>query len=275
MAASVGVKMPKRMPPTMMTGVISDRNAALERRPEVRPREGLVAREATPPGEPRHHQRQGHGHGEAGQESGGEELADRGARHHAVDHHRQRGRDDRPDGGRRRRDADREARIVARVAHRLDLDRPEPARVGHRGATHAREDDGGADVHLAQAPRHPADERAREAEDALGDAGGVHQVAREDEERHRQQREAVHPVHHAVRHHHLGHLPREQDEGGRGRGQRHPHRHADQDLREEGHQQEDDQHRPYSIRGADSTSASGSIRRLVPRFRCRTVASAW
>jgi hypothetical protein len=39
-------------------------------------------------------------------------------------------------------------------------------------------------------PFHPADERQREVVDAVRDAGVVHQIAGEDEERHREQTES-------------------------------------------------------------------------------------
>ena len=143
-----------------------------------------------------HHQ---HRHHEAGHDAGQEQRADRRIRDHAVDDERQRWRDDRPQRRRGRGDADRELLRVAVVAHRLDLDRAEPRGVRDRRAGQPREDDAADDVHMAQAAFHPADEPEREVIDAVGDAGRVHQVAGEDEERHGQQREAVdaadHPVH--------------------------------------------------------------------------------
>ena len=140
-----------------------------------------------------------------GMKPASEQLADRRVGLHAVDHHRQRRRDDRPERRRRRRDADREFRRVAVVLHRLDLDRAEAAGVGDRRARHPGEDHAAEHVDVAEAALEPADQRQREVVDAVGDAGRVHQVAGEDEERHGEQREAVdaadHPVHDGQRRH--------------------------------------------------------------------------
>ncbi len=103
-----------------------------------------------------------------------------------------------PERGGGRGDAHGELLRVAVVAHRLDLDRAEPRRVGDRRAGHAGEDHRADDVDVAEAALHPADQRQREVVDAVGDAGVVHQVAGEDEERHGEQREAVDAADHPV-----------------------------------------------------------------------------
>ncbi len=76
----------------------------------------------------------------AGDDAGQEQLADRDVGRHAVDHHRQRGRDDRADGGGRRGDRCRGLRLVAGLLHRADLDRAGAGGVGHGRADHAGED---------------------------------------------------------------------------------------------------------------------------------------
>ena len=45
------------------------------------------------------------------------------------------------------------------------------------------------------------DDRLRKAEDALGHPGRDHQLARQEEQRDRQQREIVHPADEELRHH--------------------------------------------------------------------------
>ena len=52
---------------------------------------------------------------------------------------------------------------------------------------------------MAEAAADVADERVGEVHQPLGDAAPAHQLAGEDEERHRHQRERVHAVHHAAR----------------------------------------------------------------------------
>jgi hypothetical protein len=57
---------------------------------------------------------------------------------------------------------------------------------------------------VRKAAAHPAAGRDRKIVDAVGDACGVHQVAGEDEERHREQRKAVEPARHAMQDHEIG-----------------------------------------------------------------------
>ena len=93
---------------------------------------------------------------------------------------------------------------VAVVLHRLDLDGAETGGVGDRRPRHAGEDHRADDVDVAEAALHPADERNREAVDATGHAGDVHQIAGQDEERHRQQRKALDAGDHALRQRDVG-----------------------------------------------------------------------
>jgi hypothetical protein len=71
------------------------------------------------------------GHDQARHDSAGEKRIDRGVGDDPIDHERQRRRNDRPDRRGRGGEADREARVVAVIAHRPDLDGAEPARIRH------------------------------------------------------------------------------------------------------------------------------------------------
>ena len=203
-AASVGVNQPKVMPPTINSGVSSAGSAAEESDEQRAPAKLLVATHAVAPravGGVAHHEQRHH---RAGNEAAEKQCADRDVAHHAVYHERQGRRDDRPEGGGGGGDADGELGVVAVVLHRLDLDRAETRGVGDRRAGHAGEDDRAEDVHMCEPAAHPAAGRDRKIVDAVGDAGGVHQVAGKDEERHCQQRKAVEPAGHAVQDHEVG-----------------------------------------------------------------------
>ena len=80
---------------------------------------------------------------------------------------------------------------VTRIGHRLHFDSAEPARVGDGRARHAREYHRSDDVHVSEPARDVPHEDAREGEDALGDAEGVHETPGEDEQRNREERERV------------------------------------------------------------------------------------
>ena len=205
-------------------------------------------------GDRQHHQDR---HQRARQDAGEEERADRGVGHHPVDHERQARRNDRAERRRRRGDADRELGRVAVLLHRLDLDRAEPGGVGDRGAAHAGEDHRADDVDVAEPALHPADQSKREVVDAGRDAGVVHQVAGEDEERHGEQREAVDAAHHPVDDDEGRQVAREQDVGERsachGDGHRQPAAHEEQE--------EDLQHRGLASR--QRASSHGPLEHAV------------
>ncbi len=166
----------------------------------------------------------------AGDEAAEEQRADRDVAHHAVDHERQRRRDDRPERGGRRGDADREFGVVAVVLHRLDFDGAETGGVRDRGAGHAGEDHRAEDVHMGETAAHPAAGRHREIIDAVGDPGRIHQIAGEDEERHRQQRKTVEAAGHAVQDHEVGNARDEVGVEQRRARQRDEHGNADQQV---------------------------------------------
>ena len=123
--------------------------------------------------------------------------------------------------------------VVAVILHRLDLDRAEAGGVGDRGAGHAGEDHRADDVHVREPAAHPAGERHREIVDAVGDAGRIHQVAGQDEERHREQRETVDAAGHAVQDHEVRDAGDEVRVEQRRAGQRDEHRHAGEQHRDE------------------------------------------
>src|SRR6266850_1011902 len=140
-AASVGVNQPSVMPPIRMTGAISAITAEKSKYQSsassaTRPMPTAMFTE--------------------------EQSADRDVRHHAVDHERQRWRNDRAERGGRRRHADRELGGVAVILHRLDFDGAEPRGVGNCGAGHAGKDHGAYDIDVAEAAAHPAHQRHRE-----------------------------------------------------------------------------------------------------------------
>ena len=206
--------------------------------PRTGQRKHLIAADAVAMGvvgDVEHHADRHHG---AGHDAAQEQRADGDVGHHAVDHERQGRRDDRAQGGRGRRDADRELGLVAMVLHGLDLDGAEAGGVGDCRARHAREDHRAHDVDVPEAAAHPARQRHGEVVDAVGDAGRVHQVAGEDEERHGQQREAVDAAGHAVQDHEVGDARDEVGVEEGGAGERDEHGHAGDQYGEEDEDEE-------------------------------------
>jgi len=137
---------------------------------------------------------------QAGHDPRQEQRAHRGVGDHAVEHHRDRGRHQRPDDAGRAGERAGELGRVAVLLHRLDLEQAEPARVGDRRAGHAGEDQAARHVDVAEPAGEVPDERAREAVDALGHAAGVHGDAGEDEAGHGEQREGIDAAEHAMQH---------------------------------------------------------------------------
>ena len=87
------------------------------------------------------------------------------------------------------------------VLHGLDLDGAETGGVRDRSAGHAGKDHRAENVDVGEAALHPAAGRYREIIDPVGDPRGIHQVAGQNKERHRKQRETVEPAGHAVQDH--------------------------------------------------------------------------
>ena len=224
----------------MIAGVSSAGSAAMKVTPEHPPAERLVAAHVVAARaviDVSHHE---DGHHGAGNDAAEEQRADRDVPHHAVDDERQRRRDDRPERRGRGGDADREFGRVAVILHRLDLDRAETGRIRDRGARHAGEDHRADDVDVREPAAHPARERDREIVDAVGDAGRVHQIAGQDEERHREQRETVDAARHAVQDHEVRIAGDEMRVDERRAGERDEHRHAG-----EQHRDEDERHHDH------------------------------
>ena len=67
---------------------------------------------------------------------------------------------------------------VAGSQHRRDLHLAQRGRVGDRRAAHPGEPEADADADVAQAAAHPAEQRQREVEEPVGDAGLVGDAAR-------------------------------------------------------------------------------------------------
>jgi hypothetical protein len=87
------------------------------------------------------------------------------------------------------------------ILHGLDLDGAKTGSIGDGRARHTGKNHRAHDVDVGQAAAGPARNRHREVVDAVGDPGGIHQVAGQDEKGHGQQREAVHAARHAVQNH--------------------------------------------------------------------------
>ena len=127
----------------------------LERHPKRTEIEGRVRLPSAPMGIDEHHAHQDRGHEQPRHDARGEELADRNSADDAVDHHRQRRRNDRPDRRGRRREADGEIHVIAMIAHGLDLDRAEAAGIGDGGAGHAGKDHRAQHVDVAETALGP------------------------------------------------------------------------------------------------------------------------
>ena len=106
------------------------------------------------------------------------------------------------------------------------------------------------------------DQRHRETVDALGDAGGVHQRAGHDEERHAHQREGIHAVGGAVHHRQQRDVLVDEDEEHRRPAQRQRDREADRQQQEEGSKKEGHSEGP---------PGPASINSLVLFIQCRTM----
>ena len=119
------------------------------------------------------------------------------------------------------------------ILHRLDFDGAEACGIGDRGARHAGKDHRANDIDVAEAAAHPAHQRDRELVDAPRHAGDVHQIAGQNEERHRQQRKALDAGDHALRQRHVG-----RDAGDENINQRR-YRHGQRDRQADQHQQQE------------------------------------
>ena len=87
------------------------------------------------------------------------QRADGNFGHHAVNDHRDAGRDDGADRGGGGRHCRGEVRVKAVLDHGVNFDLPESAGIGNRRAAHARENDRCHNVRMAQAAGDRADPR--------------------------------------------------------------------------------------------------------------------
>ena len=159
-----------------------------------------------------HHQR----HQEARKDAGDEQMRHRLLGGRAVEDHADRRRDDDGDGAGGGQHAGREFLVVALLAQRRVH---QPADRSHGGGARPRdraEDGAGSDRGQRQAAPHPADHRHHPGDDPLGDSAHAHQLAGEDEERDRHQRELVHAAEHHLVNRGQRHLHEEQEDDRRG-----------------------------------------------------------
>ena len=175
------------MPPRRTTGIISEGNASPGDPRQLAQRHGLLDGEVLPARGDGDDDHLAERHQQAGDDAAEEEEADRGVGDERVEHHRDRGRDDRADHRRDGRHRRRVARRVAAVAGHHDLHHAARAgRIGDGRARHAGEDDALQDVDLREPAAEAADERVAEGHQPVGHAADVHELGREDEQRHRE-----------------------------------------------------------------------------------------
>src|SRR3989449_5719701 len=159
---------------------------------DVAQRDGLLDREISPLGDERDIGHLRDAEEQARDDAAEEQVADGSVRDQGIDHHRDRRRDDGPDdrgcggqgGGKARR-------VFSVLRHHLlhQLARTRGTREGR--ARHSREDDALYDVDVSEAAAEAPDERVAEVEQPFRDAADGHELGGEDEQRYRQQHEAV------------------------------------------------------------------------------------
>ena len=178
-----------------------------------------------------HHQRAGDQ--DAGAEAGDEQLADRHFRRHAVEDHRDRGRDDHAQLGAGGLQCGGVALGVAVLDQRRDQDGADGEGGGHRRARHRREDHAGEHAGHGQATLHAAHDALGEIHQTARDAAGFHQVAGQDEEGNGRQRKLVDRVEDLLhRDQHVGVVDLDADDGRQ--PDRHGHRHAERKAQHHG-----------------------------------------
>src|SRR5437870_1911868 len=118
------------------------------------------------------------------------EVADRGFGHHAVDDHRDRGRNEDPQRPARGQGAADEGAAVAALLHFGDRDHADGRRRRHAGAGDRREDRAGEDAGDGKPARQEADPARDGREEPPADARVEKDRAHEDEERDRDEGEA-------------------------------------------------------------------------------------
>ena len=181
---------------------------------------------------------------DAGHDAGDEHLHHRGLRHHRVEDHRDRRRDDDGEAGRGRRDGGGEFLGIAARAHGRDQEGAERGDAGHRRAGNLGEEHRGADHHHRQAAADEAEQRRGEGDQPARERRHVHDRAGQDEQRDRQQREIGGAVEHDQRRYSTsicGSLHQHHRRHG-GEPERDGDRHVDQRQREHAEEHEGDGH---------------------------------
>lgn len=190
-----------------------------------------------------------------------------------VDDRGRRRRDEQP--GRGRGDVDRgaESRVVAGlllplVQRAADRRGRRHGRTGQRAEQHV-----GQHVGVRQRAGDPAHRHQGEVDEPARDAAGVHEVAREDEQRHGQQREALDADVHLLPDDVGGVVPRQERQRGGERGD--PERHRDRHAREQQHEERAEQDGDRGQRthqSVPSVSIATSVTRSSQTFSsCATV----
>ncbi len=170
---------------------------------------------------------------QARDDAGEVERADRHLQHAAPHDHQDRRRDDDRQHRRHRRDRDREREVVAFLDLRLDEDLALARRVGGRRAGDAGEEHRQQHVDLRQRAGEVADHRSRQRDQPVGDAADVHQVGRQQEERHREQDERVVGLERRVEHDHRRQPRLDEQHRQAGEAEREGDRHAQDHQHEE------------------------------------------
>ena len=190
--ASVGVNQPLRMPPMMITGITSGSAEPRAAMTTSRERRALFHHADRTPEIAVDHQPDADQH--AGDDAGEEQAADRHVAGRAVDHRHDAGRNQ-VGHRRRRRDQRRGERAVVAFLRHVVRDRAaQHGDVGHRRARDAGEEHAEQRHHLREPAAQVPDQRLRQPDHPGRDVGRRHQLADQQEERHREQRLGIDAV---------------------------------------------------------------------------------
>ena len=144
------------------------------------------------------HPHQDDAHHQARDDPGQKQAANRGVRDQRIEHHRDRGRNDRTDCCCRGGDGGGIAAGVApALDHHVDDDLADASCIGHRRTGHAGKDEAGHDIDMTKTAAEPADKRHAEMQQPVGNRAGIHDISGHDEKRYRQKQKPVEqPLHH-------------------------------------------------------------------------------
>jgi hypothetical protein len=136
--------------------------------------------------------------------------------------------------------ADGVIRVEAVLLHRRDDHRPQCRSVGGRRSRYAGKEHARHDGDMCEPTADEADQRSGEGHDPFGDAAGVHQLARDDEERNGDEREGVDadegPRDDSVDRKRVVDKKRDRRRDAAGKGDRHVDEQQDEERREENRQ---------------------------------------